>query len=220
MLKFDRPTLVTITAPTCSGKNYLRDGIEREYGWKRIVSTTTRAARFGEVQGLDYDFISEEKSRELEQAEAFAELITFRGIRYGVTKREMDRKMDSELPPMVILEPQGLAVYSELCAQNGWDMFKIYISVVEGTRIERLIKRTVEDVRLTLSSPAITEKVIRTHTDRLLSITGDERRWSNVTTWDAILPGDNLEKALAGLKQAVEWRNRRVAHPKTYTHTA
>lgn len=236
MLKFHRPTLVTLTAPTCSGKNYLRDAIENTFDWTRIVSTTTRPQRSGEVEGQDYCFISVEQSMKLEDAGAFAELITFRNTRYGVTKREMDSKMDAILPPMVILEPQGLEMYKTMCADNGWDIFTIYISAPESVRIDRLNKRTINDLcavtnkqrsslvlnrfdnEVTQDIPKELEKLIAIHTDRLLSITNNERRWSNQSSWDAILPGDDVVKALDGLKMAVDWRNRKTQTPATYNH--
>ena len=56
-MKFDRPTLITLTAPTCSGKSYLVDILHREHGLQKILSTTTRDPRQGEIQGIDYDFI-------------------------------------------------------------------------------------------------------------------------------------------------------------------
>ena len=230
MLKFDRPTLVTLTAPTCSGKNFLRDAIEREFGWNRIVSTTTRSMRAGEVQGEDYHFISRTASQLLEDEGKFAELIEFRGTRYGVTKDEMAKKMSAEVPPMVILEPQGLTVYKKLCVDNGWDIFSIYIATTESVRIQRLVNRSVSDlVALATKNKDFGvddvvidgfDRIIETHTDRLLSITGDERRWSNMFTWDAILPGDNVEKALADLKAGVSWRNRKVQPPAPYVHVA
>ncbi len=54
-------------------------------------------------------------------------------------------------------------------------------------------------------------KIISTHTDRLLSIAGEERYWLITRIWDAIVPGDDLNKALDMLSQGVEWRNRRNA---------
>lgn len=221
-MTFDRPTLVTITAPTASGKNFLRDRIEADFGWKRIVSTTTRAPRAGEVNGEDYHFISNEESRQLENLGEFAELIEFRGVRYGVTNAEMSRKMSASVPPMVILEPQGLLVYKKLCVKNGWDIFSIYVSVVESERIRRLNARTVADLAvIPMGADEVAKRVtsvVQTHTDRLLSITGDERLWSHVNTWDAILPGDDIQKALAMLKQGVIWRNHKNKPPAPYTH--
>src|SRR3990167_8748151 len=142
MLKFDRPTLLTITAQTCSGKNFLMAALERELGFTQIVSTTTRAQRAGEGNGKGYWFISDAQSRAMEENGESAELITFRSVRYGVTHAEMNTKMYGNTVPMVILEPQGLAAYKKICVDNGWDVYTVYVSTVESTRIARLNART------------------------------------------------------------------------------
>lgn len=241
MLKFDRPTLVTITAPTASGKNYLRDLLEKEFGWNRIVSTTTRAKRSGEIDGEDYYFIDEAESRTLEADGKFAELLEFRGTRYGVTNTEMDRKMNQEAPALVILEPQGLALYKAMCAKEGWDVYSLYVHTLEKTRLSRLTERTVADVheistvltqmvldeeqvtppgsKMTFSLPAVQfEKLIGTHTDRVLSIVGEERRWLQTNIWNAIVPGDDATKALEMIRHGVRWRNHQNSPPQEYSH--
>lgn len=243
MLKFDRPTLVTITAPTASGKNYLRDLIEKNLGWTRIVSTTTRAMRVGEVHGEDYYFISKDESEHLEASDAFAELITFRGTRYGVTRVEMNGKMNQDAPPMVILEPQGLAIYKQMCMKEGWDVFSIYIYAPEALRLERLIDRTSADIhsvstqlaqmvldqnqitppteKMTFSLPtAQFEAIVKVHTDRVLSLTNGERTWSNQSGWDAIVPGDDAAKAIEMIQQGVRCKNRKNQTPQMYDHYA
>lgn len=235
MLKFDRPTLVTITAPTCSGKNYLMEALEKDLGFKRIVSTTTRPMRTGEVHGRDYFFISEQESHNLEAAGEFAEIIEFRGVRYGVTHDEMNGKMTGQNPPMVILEPQGLAVYKKICFENNWNVFSIYVSTAEPLRIQRLAERTsvqlqaaaidrYEDTPKTLTNRgrgySEIEKIVKSHTDRLLSITTEERSWSNQTSWNAIVPGDDLNKALDYVQQGVKWTNHKNKQPVPYDHYA
>lgn len=194
-------TLLTITAPTCAGKNYLRDELERRFGFSRIVSTTTRPMRQGEVQGLDYYFIDDDTSRAMEQRREFAELIEFRGVRYGVTHGEMTHKMLRGPIPTVILEPQGLRAYEELCAKHGWRMLKTFVLTPESTRIERLIQRTLKDVS---ASP---ERAIRAHTDRLLSITGEERGWYRAASYDLVLSGVNLESSCAQVHAALDRLN-------------
>ena len=234
MLKFSRPTLVTITAPTCSGKNYLRDHLEKDFGWTRIVSTTTRAARKGEVDGEDYRFISIEESKDLEARGLFAELISFRGVRYGVTKAEMAMKIRAQVAPMVILEPKGLEIYKTMCRENNWDVFSIYIHTPEDVRLKRLTERTCVEIQAaavenytnggadSLRTRGDTffaiEKIIKTHTDRIQSIVGEERLWSNQNNWNAIVPGDNLVKALEMVQQGVKWKNRQNETPTPYTH--
>lgn len=235
MLKFDRPTLVTITAPTCSGKTFLMEELERVLGFKRIVSTTTRPNRLGEVDGKDYYFIDDDTSKKMEANGEFIELIEFRKIRYGVTAWEMNEKMNGITPPMVILEPQGLQEYKKICTKNSWDIFTVYVSTIESERIKRLIERTsvqlqaaaidrYENREKTLTNRSHgfndLEKIVKAHTDRLLSITTEERLWSNASSWDLIVPGDNIEKALEYITLGVQLRNRKCAEQTPYTHTA
>lgn len=203
MLYFTRPTLVTLTAPTCGGKNYLLEALIEKYGFNRIVSTTDRAPRAGEIHGLHYDFISTAASMDTEAAGDFAELVTYNGVRYGVTNQEMAAKMSSDRPPIVILEPSGLNMYRKYCATAGWGLFSIFISTPEPVRIARLASRTAADVLSVIASaPAHTgahaavEKVLRQNNARLAAIVDLERAWSQTNSWDAVVDGEDLQKAL------------------------
>jgi len=230
-MKFDTPTLITLTAPTCSGKsfllNMLTDSItptRREFikgKCERIVSTTTRNRRDGEEEGRDYHYISEEQSLEMEKRGEFAELIEFRGTRYGVTKAEMANKMAGARPPIVILEPKGLAIYEQMCKDNGWGIFKVFVTTPEEVRISRLIARTTQDISQDAANGYdhyLTMKHIKTHTNRMLSITGEERHWMTTNRWDAIIDGTDHVRAIADLKQGITWRNQRTAPPTPYHH--
>ena len=229
---FDRPTLVTITAPTCSGKNYLRDRLEKQFGFSRIISTTTRAKRANEVEGSDYYFIDTETSIDFETDGAFAELVELRGVRYGVTHAEMNKKMTASETPVVILEPAGLAMYKKLCTKHGWDIFSIYVHISEELALERLVERTTVDLIHRIDtfvgsinqnyaqiSRASISKLVSTHTDRVLMITGEERRWSNSNLWDAVVPGDDVDKALELIRVGIKHRNSRRAMPTPMTYT-
>lgn len=222
-MKFNKPTLVTLTAPTCAGKDYLLRHLLAA-GFSKIVSTTTRPPRAGEVDGVDYQFISDEESRELERLGLFAELIEFgldpqkRPYRYGVTRAEMQSKLGGGYgPPIVILETKGLEKYKQLCLDNGWDIFKVFVSVREQVRIDRLNERTAADLDLACAKHGATSvarldaiaKVVKSHSDRLMSITGDERHWQTRQVWDAIVPGDDITKALNHIEQGIKCRNSR-----------
>ena len=214
-MNFNHPTLITLTAPTCSGKSYLLDALTKDW-CSRIVSTTTRPARHGECEGVDYHFISVEESRRLEAAGDFFELIEFNGTRYGVTNHEMQQKMAGGPPPVVILEPQGLDIYQAECAKRGWSVFKVFVSTTESVRIDRLNQRTTGELR----GGGDIEKQVKAHTQRLLSITGDERHWINRFNWDVVVPGDDVEKALRLIQEGVAWRNWVTRPPRPYLHQA
>ncbi len=234
MTAFNRPTLVTITSPTCSGKSYLLNEVTSRGLFSRIVSTTTRAQRPGERVGVDYDYITMKQSLAMEANGELFELIEFNGTRYGVTNDQMARAMACAQPPVVILEPQGLEIYGKKCAEHGWDIFRIYVHVTESVRLERLLQRSLTqswDVIDNLSpapgrytqaffdvgsdsAKRALAKILDEHQRRLLSITGNERRWSNQFNWDAIVPGDDVEKAVEMIEQGIRWRNRKTSEPQ------
>ena len=240
-MRFLKPTLITITAPTCSGKSFLLNYLTeqdsslfppREAIFTRIVSTTTRAPRLSEREGVDYNFISWQKSLEMEKNDEFAELINFRGTRYGVTKAEMQDKMGKQQAPVIIVEPEGVRIYEKFCRENGWQIFKVFVHTDESERIKRLNDRTAMDARnafintmqqsdrpdsllFKLDTLSVMQKLINTHTDRLLSITDEERRWHSTSSWDAIVAGDNVEKAIQNIKQGIKWRNSQIASLNT-----
>src|SRR5574343_611161 len=113
MLKFTTPTLITLTAPSCAGKSYLLEQLVNPLvgGCERIVSTTDRPPRAGEDEGVHYFFISTEQSKQMEAEGKFAELVTYNGVRYGVTHEEMEQKMMADAPPIVIRVPKGVEIY-------------------------------------------------------------------------------------------------------------
>ncbi|MDV5212124.1 guanylate kinase, partial [Acinetobacter baumannii] len=50
---------VLLSGTTCSGKTTIADALTEKYGFNRIVTTTSRPKREGEVDGLHYHFITQ-----------------------------------------------------------------------------------------------------------------------------------------------------------------
>jgi guanylate kinase len=221
MLNFSKKTLVTITAPTAAGKNYLQDMLETHFAWKHIISTTTRKPRVNEREGKDYYFISRAQSDELEKNNLFAELVTFNEHKYGITKQEMLYTISvSEVPAILILEPTGLQQYKKLCQDLNLEMFSIYISLTEKDRIHRLTQRTVESLfDYKTFSKELLHQEIEDHTSRIISATSIERNWINTNIWDVVVPGDDIIKALEMIKCGVSFRNRKNEVPTAFNHT-
>lgn len=214
-LKFKRPTLVSLTAPTCAGKSFLLEHLVQGLGFQRIVGTTDRAPRAGEIQGIHYDFLTTEQSQEYEDTGKFAEFVMFNGTRYGVTHVEMEKKMVVGMPPpMVILEPTGVSLYRKYCHSKGWDMCTIFVDTPEHVRIERLTLRTAQDLIQALPSISIMSsqedanervvKIVRTGNKRLQAILGEERTWRSRNVYDIIVSGEDLQSALNTIRNYVE----------------
>lgn len=209
---FNLPTLVTLTAPTCAGKSHLLEEMVKS-GFDRIVSTTDREQRDGEINGVHYHFISTACSKMIDLNGGFAELVNYNGTRYGVTKTEMAAKMAGTKPPIVILEPQGIEIYRLYCGANGYRMFNIYVETLESIRLQRLVDRTTTEVMKAtqkgVDTQATVQKIISINNNRLKAILEEERRWSTSNRWDVYADGTDTVKALAQIMQGVKNRNAR-----------
>jgi guanylate kinase len=65
--------------------------LERVSGLELAVSATTRDPRPGEVNGVDYHFLSEEDFERRVAAGEFVEHAVYAGHRYGTLRTELDR---------------------------------------------------------------------------------------------------------------------------------
>jgi guanylate kinase len=74
------------------GKGTLIKGLlERTRGLQLAVSATTREPREGEVNGVDYHFLSEEDFDRRARRGEFVEHAEYAGNRYGTLKSELER---------------------------------------------------------------------------------------------------------------------------------
>jgi hypothetical protein len=79
--------LIILCAGGGGGKDFARARL-LEFGYKSVVSTTTRLPRQGEENGVHYWFVTHEQFQALEAEQAFHEVATFDQQRYGVQKAE------------------------------------------------------------------------------------------------------------------------------------
>ena len=79
--------LIVISGPSGTGKGTLCGRLLRnDPSLSFSVSATTRAPREGEIEGVHYFFVSEEKYDRLLEEDAFLEHATVHGHRYGTLK--------------------------------------------------------------------------------------------------------------------------------------
>ena len=84
--------ILVITGPSGVGKGTLIKGLlERVPGLELAVSATTRKPREGEVNGVDYHFLSEADFDRRVAVGEFVEHAEYAGNRYGTLKSELSR---------------------------------------------------------------------------------------------------------------------------------
>lgn len=101
-------TLILISAPSGTGKTTIIHHLrERLSDSGIIVTTTTRAPREGEEDGVHYHFISEQEFNEKLEAGNFIEHAQYAGNWYAIEKDELDRKLSLHDIVFVTPEIQG-----------------------------------------------------------------------------------------------------------------
>jgi guanylate kinase len=97
-----------ITGPSGVGKGTLIRGLmERLAQLELSVSATTRPARPGERDGIDYHFLTPEEFERRVQAEGFVEHADYAGRRYGTLRDELDGRVRAGVPVVLEIEVQG-----------------------------------------------------------------------------------------------------------------
>lgn len=206
-----RPVLITLTSPSAGGKSYLFNYIRDVARLPCLISTTTRSPRAGEVEGVDYFFITEEQSKQLEEANMFAELAIYNGTRYGVTKQEFREKMSKGMA-FLIVEPTGIDHYVRPASAMGALHYKTYVHTDPQVRLKRFRARVEADMERTIQAAMIQAstfgmstmvmKEVNTAMSRLTMMLTQEMQWGSMHQWDRILfgeakPEDNLQIILA-----------------------
>ena len=87
-----RGAMFIIEGPSGTGKGAIcKEVLAQDPHIKFSVSATTRAPREGEVDGVDYHFLSDEEYDKLVAEDAFYERVDSQyGYRYGTLRREVD----------------------------------------------------------------------------------------------------------------------------------
>jgi guanylate kinase len=102
------PRVFVITGPSGVGKGTLiRLLRERVPELALSVSATTRAARAGEEDGVDYHFLSDAEFARRVDAGEFVEWAEYSGRRYGTLRSELQRHLDEGRPVVLEIEVQG-----------------------------------------------------------------------------------------------------------------
>jgi guanylate kinase len=99
---------VVITGPSGVGKGTLIRSLREAMPQLQLsVSATTRLPRPGEMQGVDYHFMSPEEFELHVRDGDFVEHADYAGARYGTLRSELETRMASGAPVVLEIEVQG-----------------------------------------------------------------------------------------------------------------
>lgn len=136
--------LLVIIGKSGSGKDSVVKVFEKN-GWKKIVKYTNRPKRNGEIDGIDYHFVSinfmEEKSFFSEESFTVASGDTWY---YGISSGDLYKSLftDKKNNYVIIMTPTEYKKLNKiLYTTKGIDYISAQIDISDDIRRERLIKR-------------------------------------------------------------------------------
>ncbi len=169
------PVLVVISGPSGVGKDVtLKRMQEQGYPFHFVVTTTDRAPRSGEVDGVDYIFVSTAQFERMIEDSALIEHAVVYGQYKGVSKAQVGRALESGQDVVMRLDVQGAATIRQLVP----DSVLIFLSCEsEDALVARLTARHTESAKALGTRLAIARQemerrrefdyIVINHTDRL-----------------------------------------------------
>lgn len=135
MFKSKKHKRIVLVGKAASGKDYARKKLQ-DRGFTYGISYTTRPPRTGEVDGVDYHFISKEKFEEMIANNEFYEWVPFNGWYYGTSLEQFYRD------DIFIMTPKGIA---HIPAEDRKRTLIMYFDIPYEIRKERLALRSDAD---------------------------------------------------------------------------
>lgn len=176
--------LFIVSGPSGSGKTTLtKHLIKRFSDLQFAVSCTTRRQRPGEVDGVDYRFVSDKEFEEMIHGNRFAEWAIVHGKRYGTPIEELERAKSSGVDLILDLDVQGAR-----SIRNKYGL-GVYIFVVPSSfdiLKKRLIQRQSEEKF----------EIIKRLEDA-------KKEMEEIKLYDYIIINDSLDEALENLAAVV-----------------
>jgi guanylate kinase len=107
--------LFVLSGPAGGGKTTLVDRLTKEFPYvKKNVSYTTRPIRPGEVQGVDYHFVSKDVFLEMVKRDDFLETVSLFGHLYGTSKKAILGELEKGFHLILVIDVEGAHKVREL----------------------------------------------------------------------------------------------------------
>lgn len=149
-----RCRVISLTSASSIGKDSILNAVLKVNKKVQVViSTTSRPMRVGETDGITYNFVSQDKAKQMLADGEFIESRIYNVANgdqwiYGVTKDSIDISSDSCY--IVILDVDGVVSLQEYLSQYNIKVEHIFLKAKAQTRLLRSINRegTMNDIQV------------------------------------------------------------------------
>lgn len=183
----NRGKIIIVSAPSGCGKSTIINAINdrRHVDLKFSVSATNRAPRPGEIDGVNYHFLTDEQFRDHIAAGDFVEYEeVYPGRFYGTLKSEIDNRLASGEDIVLDIDVKGGVNVKRLYPDNSLSIF------IKPPSIETLRQRLV--MRGTESEDTLAQRLGRA-----------EYELSFIPRFDIAVTNDSLADAIVATEDAI-----------------
>jgi len=138
--------LLVVSGPSGVGKSTITNRLRSDERFWISVSVTTRVMRTGEVDGIDYIFVSEDKFNQMIKDNQFLEWADFAGAKYGTPKKAVEEALQDGKNVILEIELNG----ARQVRKNSKNAILIFIEPPSWEELTaRLINRGTESEQST-----------------------------------------------------------------------
>ncbi len=124
--------MLVLVGASASGKTEISKILIEQYGYKKMITTTSRKPRKGEVNKVDYNFISQKVFENRIKKNRFLEYVSYNDNYYGTPKKGATKEK------VLIVEPEGA---NNIYNHEIKDTVIILLETEEETRKLRMMER-------------------------------------------------------------------------------
>lgn len=121
-----------------TGKTTVQAYLQAQYQIAKVITHTTRPARAGEVDGVDYYFESPDSFQHLE----LLEQVEYDHYQYGSSREALERAWQGHPAAVIVLDSQGALTY---CQQLGAQVVVIFLTVADPDILVQRLKMRGDD---------------------------------------------------------------------------
>ncbi len=112
------PLVIVLSGPSGTGKDAILSQLKKSgYPAEFITTVTTRPKRAQEKDGVDYNFISDQRFQEILKRNQFLECAEVYGNRYGVPREPVSKALEQGKNVILKVDCQGAATIKKLLPQ-------------------------------------------------------------------------------------------------------
>jgi len=182
---------IVLSAPSGAGKTTIARALVRDSEDVVFsVSATTRPARDGEADGVDYDFLSETVFRAMIEADEFVEWAEVHGHLYGTSRRALQAALDEDRFLILDVDVQGAMQMRERVP----DVVLVFVLPPSADAlVERLAERGTE------GEDTVAQRIENARAEL-----------EQASRFDYIVINENLDQAIEEVRSIVSAEGRRA----------